>query len=374
MKSKVIQRIVSCLVVATVLSILSVTALASNRTTDYTLYDAPGSSDYAYWNGFRVIKASGTTVSEMKWMQASLNWCIANLDLPGDYLEVDGSLGPASRKVVLEFQKAAGLTQDGSFGPACISTMKDILNGKRALTWINAPETVKIAAGDTVTVKITFGGVPISSVSGYYSGDGITARFAKVTWSSECSAVLSISADDSFTDKGSITFQLVNNKTGVLMSKTITLNPKVNGGKYQPDKALEYASAHWNDGKGECATFVSHCLQGGGLDVYSESCTYLLSALEKKNYGSLTKLTVSKDGYISVAENSGNIYKGDLIFCYCPNHTRPYTHVYICSGVDKNGHITGYAHNNPLNGTIKAKTCGYCHESLDGVYVFHIDA
>ena len=374
MKNKVIQRIVSCLVVVTVLSILSVTALASNRTTDYTLYDAPSSSDYAYWNGFRVIKASGTTTSEMKWMQASLNWCIANLKLPGNYLEVDGSMGPASRKVVLEFQKAAGLTPDGSFGPACISTMKDILNGKRALTWISAPDTVKIVAGDTTSVRITFGGVPTSSVSGYYSGDGLSVGFAKVTWSDECSAVLSISADASFKSKGSVTFQLVNDKTGVLMSKTIMIEPKINGGKYQPEMALKYASDHWNDGKGLCAAFVSRCLQSGGLDVYSESCTYLLSALEKKNYGSLTKLAVLTDGYILMAENSGKIDKGDLIFCYCTSHTRPYTHVYICSGVDKNGHITGYAHNDPLNGTIKAKTCGYCHESLDGVYVFHIDA
>jgi hypothetical protein len=38
-------------------------------------------------------------------------------------------------------------------------------------------------------------------------------------------------------------------------------------GTYDPDAAVTYANAHWDDGVGLCAQFTSACLQAGGLDV-----------------------------------------------------------------------------------------------------------
>lgn len=107
-------------------------ALAANYTSNYQQYSAPSSSDYAYWNGSRVVRASGTTTNEILWIQSAINNCIEKEGLNATKLDVDGSFGPASKKATLAFQKAAGLEQDGSFGPATIQKMKDVLNDGKA--------------------------------------------------------------------------------------------------------------------------------------------------------------------------------------------------------------------------------------------------
>ena len=42
---------------------------------------------------------------------------------------------------------------------------------------------------------------------------------------------------------------------------------------YNADNALAYAKAHWNDGKGICAEFVSDCVRAGGLNIGVEKGT-----------------------------------------------------------------------------------------------------
>lgn len=101
---------------------------AANYTTNYSNYNEPESNDYAYWNGSAVVKGSGTGTSEIKWMQAALNYCISKKGLNASKLDVDGSFGPASKKTTTAFQKKYGLTQDGSFGPTTISKMKNVLS------------------------------------------------------------------------------------------------------------------------------------------------------------------------------------------------------------------------------------------------------
>lgn len=102
-------------------------AFASNYSTNYSSYNQPESNDFAYWNGKRVVKGSGTTKNEIKWMQAALNYCISKKGLKASKLDVDGSFGPASKKTTTAFQKKYGLSKDGSFGPATISKMKSVL-------------------------------------------------------------------------------------------------------------------------------------------------------------------------------------------------------------------------------------------------------
>lgn len=220
-------RILSLLLPVVMLTgLLTTMSFAANYSTNYKQYSAPSSSDYAYWNGSRVVRASGTTTSEMSWMQASLNWCVANLGLQADYVEVDGSLGPASRATVIAFQKAAGLTADGSFGPACIQRMKDILNGK-SLTWISASDSITVKPGTTATLNITYGGTPIHSIGGSYRGEGLAVGITDITWTNdECSATIQITASSSFKQSGSVTFNLLDGSKRVLNSKTICIVPK----------------------------------------------------------------------------------------------------------------------------------------------------
>ena len=131
MKKRIISTILCIISVFSVFTMAATTAAAANYTTSYGSYAAPSSSDYAYWNGKKVCKASGTTTSEIKWMQAALNYCIQNRGLSASKLNVDGSFGPASKQTTLAFQRKYGLSADGSFGPATISKMKTVLNPQK---------------------------------------------------------------------------------------------------------------------------------------------------------------------------------------------------------------------------------------------------
>lgn len=102
--------------------------LLSVLTTVSFAYDEPSNSDYAYWNGSRTVKASRTTKSEIKWMQAALNTCISKGYISCNYLNLDGLFGPATSRATKAFQSRFGLKADGSFGPKTIAKMKYVLS------------------------------------------------------------------------------------------------------------------------------------------------------------------------------------------------------------------------------------------------------
>ncbi len=132
-KNKLGKRIVTfALAVATVLGAMVLPASAANYTTNYSAYNQPESNDYAYWNGRRVVRGSGTTTSEVKWMQAAMNALIQKRGLNAPYAEVDGSFGPNSARTCRAIQGALGLQQDSSFGPATIAAVKSALSSASA--------------------------------------------------------------------------------------------------------------------------------------------------------------------------------------------------------------------------------------------------
>lgn len=138
-----VLSIVLALVTIFSTSAIGLTASAANNTS-YTSYDAPeNSGDYAYWNGSKVVKSSSTTKSEICWIQAAINYCIANEGLKTSYIAVDGSFGPGSKTATIAFQKAAGLTADGSFGPSTIVKMKSVLNDGKTNSLVTSSKTVK---------------------------------------------------------------------------------------------------------------------------------------------------------------------------------------------------------------------------------------
>ena len=67
---------------------------------------------------------------------------------------------------------------------------------------------------------------------------------------------------------------------------------------YSVDAAINYAKAHWNDGQGQCAEFVSRCVRAGGLDVKvittTRSC---LNAAVKASGLSVKELKLNSSGY-----------------------------------------------------------------------------
>ncbi len=168
------------LVVATIFSIsalMPTTALAASQTTNYSNYTTPGSSDYAYWNGKKMVKYKNTTKSKVQWMQASLNYCIKNKGLSASYLDVDGSFGPASKKTTLAFQKKYGLKQDGSFGPGTISKMKSVLSSSSKPNNTNAKYNLLWPTSNrTITGKYGVNGSKRSDGTRYHSGIDIGSK------------------------------------------------------------------------------------------------------------------------------------------------------------------------------------------------------
>ena len=155
--------LILCLIMA--FSVMRISAYAANYTTRYSNYDSPeNSGDWARYNN-KVQRSSSTSVDEVRWMQAALNYCMTaeGLNALNGYnlskLDVDGSFGPASKKATEAFQKAAGLSVDGSFGPATIKKMKSVLNDKKnnslAPIIVRSIRVTTTASSTTTTVTKT---------------------------------------------------------------------------------------------------------------------------------------------------------------------------------------------------------------------------
>lgn len=147
----------------------------------------------------------------------------------------------------------------------------------------------------------------------------------------------------------------------------------VGAATYDANAAVAYAAAHWNDGVGACATFVSNCLAAGGCDAWSSNVTELRNKLVNGGWG--TEYTLTKSGSaIYQSQNEGKLSAGDPIFYYC-NQCKKRMHVVICGGFDSAGKATAYAHNVAWNNVnyLGAFEDEYGHTGSDIIaYSFHI--
>lgn len=171
---------------------------------------------------------------------------------------------------------------------------------------------------------------------------------------------------------------------------TVNVNPVSNGGsinystsgyggqpteRYDANAAVAYAKAHWDDGVGACATFVSSCLAAGGCDAWSSNVTELRNKLVNGGWG--TEYVLTKSGSaIYQSQNEGKLSAGDPIFYYC-NKCGKRMHVVICGGFDSAGKATAYAHNVAWNNVnyLGAFEDEHGHTGSDIVaYSFHINS
>ena len=122
---------------------------------------------------------------------------------------------------------------------------------------------------------------------------------------------------------------------------------------YNPNAALTYAAAHWGDSQGLCAEFVSNCLAAGGIIVFDRSTKSLYNKMVSREYGTSYKLVTTYDDpwmKVKYEDNKDILSLGDPIFFYCPKCDE-YPHTVLFGGVDNNGFITIYSHNNARNNT-----------------------
>ena len=97
---------------------------------------------------------------------------------------------------------------------------------------------------------------------------------------------------------------------------------------YDAKAALTYAAAHWNDGNGHCAEFVSNCIKQGGCPAWSRSCTDLRRQLLNSGMGTEYELKLQSDMSIKASDYEGKLAAGDVVFYYCGGCTdgKPYIH------------------------------------------------
>ncbi len=151
---------------------------------------------------------------------------------------------------------------------------------------------------------------------------------------------------------------------------------------YDEDAALAYAAEHWNDGKGLCAEFVSDCINQGGCDAWSTGATSLMAQLKETGMGSVYELPMTFSGnaaYVKMSDCGNVLVPGDPVFYYCDscNDGKAYNiHVVLCNGMDSDGYMKAYSHNNANDGSSKYAYGRYCYDcgsEIDGIYVFHFE-
>ena len=139
----------------------------------------------------------------------------------------------------------------------------------------------------------------------------------------------------------------------MMLSITAGIDYSAYAYNYDGNKAIQYAKAHWNDGVGQCAEFVSNCLVAGGFPTKLSSVAGLSGfAGQITKYG--TKVKSSTTGTVvpvKLSSFNGTLKKGDPIcILYSTASGSGNGHVVIYSGeTTSNGIVKIYAHNRAKN-------------------------
>lgn len=130
---------------------------------------------------------------------------------------------------------------------------------------------------------------------------------------------------------------------------------------YDPYKAIAYAEANWDSGKGLCAEFVWNCLIAGGLNISASGLhesPYVTTGVAEAACRAIGKPYTGVKDFPLVATDSrfgpSLAYKnhpsnqaisiGDLLFVYCETCGKT-PHVVICSGYHDDSMVCVYGHN-----------------------------
>ena len=139
----------------------------------------------------------------------------------------------------------------------------------------------------------------------------------------------------------------------MMLSITAGIDYSAYAYNYDGNKAIQYAKAHWNDGVGQCAEFVSNCLVAGGFPTKLSSVAGLSGfAGQITKYG--TKVKSSTTGTVvpvKLSSFNGTLKKGDPIcILYSTASGSGNGHVVIYSGeTTSNGIVKIFAHNRAKN-------------------------
>lgn len=140
--------------------------------------------------------------------------------------------------------------------------------------------------------------------------------------------------------------------------------------KYDPNAAVEFAKAHWNDGLDVCAPFVSRCLKAGGLSIGSHSSTLLSMQLLNSGLGFGQFVKVNVDRTVTLPDYAA---PGDVVQVYCP-YEGTMNHSLLFVGNDEDGNMRVCCHNLANSGKYAFKVdrrCYDCSTPIAQVFFYH---
>lgn len=124
--------------------------------------------------------------------------------------------------------------------------------------------------------------------------------------------------------------------------------------KYDTEAAIAYGKAHWDDGQGLCAEFLSRCVTAGKITNFTQSSTSITLQLlhSRLGFGQFVRYNKS-DHTISLPKYAR---PGDVVQIYC-SYEGTLIHSLLMVGTDEEGKLKAVCHNMRNSGT----------------YTFHID-
>lgn len=143
---------------------------------------------------------------------------------------------------------------------------------------------------------------------------------------------------------------------------------------YDADAAVAYGKAHWDDGVGICAPFVSRCITTGNITEYTESSTSITLQLLHSRLGFGQFVKYNKDDHsISLPEYAR---PGDVVQIYC-SYEGVMIHSLLMVGTDEDGKLKAVCHNYRNSGTYTFyiddlnDPCYDCESETVEVFFYH---
>lgn len=130
---------------------------------------------------------------------------------------------------------------------------------------------------------------------------------------------------------------------------TVTVPQQASAAGYSVNAAMAYAQAHWDDGVGMCAEFVSKCIIAGGINMSVKlQATACFETAQKATGLDGIELRLNSGGYATRELDGDILQAGDIVIQTCKTHyTNP--HIMICGGYSARGYATFYGHTGEIN-------------------------
>lgn len=113
--------------------------------------------------------------------------------------------------------------------------------------------------------------------------------------------------------------------------------------EYDREGAVAYGKAHWDDGVGLCAPFISRCItEGGKITEYTESSTSITLQLLHSRLGFGQFIPYNKSDHTVTLPDYAR--PGDVVQIYC-SYEGVMIHSLLMVGTDENGKMRVVCHN-----------------------------